>query len=559
VIDKDRRFAYNLKGTTKSEGYTMSRTIVWAVVIVLLLVVACGGDAATPTPEAVVQVTATLAPEATPTPEPVIQATDTPPVEAGAVATLEDVKLAAIRIEAQGSFVDPGGERTSIAGSGSGFIIDPTGLAVTNNHVVSGAALLRVWVGGESEPRNARILGVSECSDLAVIDLEGDGYPYLAWHEGDIRTGLDVYAAGFPLGDPQFTLTRGIVSKERANGETSWASVDAVIEHDATINPGNSGGALVTNEGQVVAVNYASSSGTNQYFAIARDEALPILQHLIENKDVDSIGVNGEAVVLDSGLSGIWVASVRSGSPADKAGVKGGDIMTQLGGLDLATDGTMSDYCDILRTHGPEATLDLQAVRYATNEVWEGQINGRELALSFSFEEMAAGDVGDSTVTYANYVRVDDDLGAIAMEVPAEWTDVDGSPWADSADGATIGSSLSASPDMSLFETYEAPGVIFLAATLEPGEFDAGGILDLVDFGADCSYDGRFDYQDALYTGLYDYFYDCGDTGSSIFSVAAAPEGQSFFTLVVVQALDDADLEAADHIFDTFEVVGSLP
>jgi serine protease Do len=143
--------------------------------------------------------------------------------------------------------------------------------------------------------------------------------------------------------------------------------------------------------------------------------------------------------------------------------------------------------------------------------------------------------------------------------VPAEWTDVDGSPWADSADGATIGSSLSASPDMSLFETYEAPGVIFLAATLEPGEFDAGGILDLVDFGADCSYDGRFDYQDALYTGLYDYFYDCGDTGSSIFSVAAAPEGQSFFTLVVVQALDDADLEAADHIFDTFEVVGSLP
>jgi serine protease Do len=66
-------------------------------------------------------------------------------------------------------------------------------------------------------------LGVSECSDLALIDIEGDGFPYLDWHEGAINVGFEVYAAGFPLAEPQFTLTRGIVSKEEAGGETYWA------------------------------------------------------------------------------------------------------------------------------------------------------------------------------------------------------------------------------------------------------------------------------------------------------------------------------------------------
>jgi len=92
---------------------------------------------------------------------------------------------------------------------------------------------------------------------------------------------MEVYAAGFPLGDPEYTLTRGIVSKEKANGESSWASIDYVIEHDATINPGNSGGPLVTSDGQVVGVNYATSNiGVNQFYAIANVEAKDIIKEL---------------------------------------------------------------------------------------------------------------------------------------------------------------------------------------------------------------------------------------------------------------------------------------
>ena len=184
---------------------TTSRSV-WILILVLALALAsCGGE---PTPT-----------QAPPPTEPAA-ATEAPTATEAAQASvtkLEDVKSAVIQIEAQGSFVEPGaGLQVNVAGSGSGFIIDPSGLAVTNNHVVTGAAFLKVWVGGESEPRNAKILGVSECSDLAVIDIDGDGFPYLEWYDGPISAGLDIYAAGFPLGDPEYTLTRGIVAKERA-------------------------------------------------------------------------------------------------------------------------------------------------------------------------------------------------------------------------------------------------------------------------------------------------------------------------------------------------------
>ena len=165
----------------------------------------------------------------------------------GSAASLEEVRPAVVRIVAEGTFVDPeAGEQLNSAGSGSGFIIDPSGIAVTNNHVVTGGAFLEVFVDGEDEPRNARVLGVSECSDLAVIDIDGDGFATLEWSDTPATTGLDIYAAGYPLGTEEYTLLDGIVSKEEADGETSWSSVDHVIEHSADTLPGNSGGPVVT-------------------------------------------------------------------------------------------------------------------------------------------------------------------------------------------------------------------------------------------------------------------------------------------------------------------------
>ncbi len=492
-----------------------------------------------------------------------------PVQQAAGIANLDQVKDAIVQIEAQGTFIDPEvGLQVNVAGRGSGFIIDPAGIAVTNNHVVTGAALLKVWVGGESEPRNARVLGVSECSDLAVIDIEGDNHPYLQWYEGDINVGLEVYAAGFPLGDPEFTLTKGIVSKARAGGETDWASVDNVLEHDATINPGNSGGPLVDSDGRVVGINYAASSFTSQYFAIARREALEIIDVLSAGGNVDSVGVNGVAVTSDDGsLSGIWVSSVASGSPADEAGIKPGDILTTMEGLVLATDGTMADYCDILRTHGSDATLGVEVLRYSTGEFLAGQLNGRPLETSFSFESQLGPQISDegsgTTGSYSGYVMVSDDYDSIQVEVPMEWADVNGAYWTDA--GEVIGAGISAAGSLDAYYNYwDEPGMFF-------GASDdlalLAGYVQFLDsrrsyFGDACELDGRYDYEDALYRGKYDLFVDCGGPGGSWFLVLTAVPIDSptdFLILVEVQIVTDADLEAVDHIMDSFQVVGVLP
>lgn len=533
----------------------MKHRFIILLALASLVVAACGGIQPPAQPTAAPE-KPTQAPPEKPTTEAQPEPTATP--RSKAVSSLDEVKSAVIQIEAQGSFVDPQvGLQLNVAGRGSGFIIDPSGLAVTNNHVVTGAALLKVWVGGERDPRNAKILGVSECSDLALIDIDGEGYPYLEWYEGRITTGLDVYAAGFPLGDPEFTLTRGIVSKERASGETSWASVDAVIEHDATINPGNSGGPLVNKDGKVVGVNFMYDPDAEQYFAIAPKEALEIIDQLRQRKDVTSIGVNGQAVTDGESIFGIWVAAVKSGSPADKAGVQGGDIITKIEGLVLATDGTMSDYCDILRTHESEDTLSLEVLRFATQEVLVGQLNGRPLEVSFSFAQQVEEEAGQQVeqgTAYTEYVEIYNDGGEIKLSVPKEWSDVDGRDWAPNNEN--VGPALSAAPNLQeYYETYSTPGVFFAASKVLAQRYDENSFLDELDKYAECTYEGRYDYADQLYTGVYDLFTNCGPDKSIIIRLAAVPENRAFLMYVNVQVVTEADLEALDAILQSFEVV----
>ena len=314
-----------------------------------------------------------------------------------AVKSLTDVRGAVIRIEAEGTFDYPGeGTQYNEGSSGSGFFISPDGIAVTNNHVVTGAAFLQVHVEGEDEPRNAKILGVSECSDLAVIDVDGDGFPYLAWYPDELEVGVDVFAAGFPLGDHEYTLLDGIISKEDANGETSWASVDRVIEHTADILPGNSGGPLVSDDGLVVGVNYAGDT-EGQAYAIGYEEAKKVLPVLQSGEDVTSIGINGSALLTEEG-SGIWVYSVGSGSPADLVGVRGGDIVSEIEGLIPATDGTMSDYCDVLRSQDSDSAIQIEVWRDADGSYLEGTLNTAK-TLAPTGGATAGGSTPETTVS----------------------------------------------------------------------------------------------------------------------------------------------------------------
>lgn len=535
----------------------MKRFFILSVILFLSIITA----ACTPSTS---METSTLTQEPSPTSS--LEPTE-PTKPEGLVDSLEGVQDATIQIEAQGSFVDPQfGAMYNVAGRGSGFFIDPSGIAVTNNHVVTGAALLRVWVAGEEKPRNARILGVSECWDLAVIDVEGEGYPYLEWYNGEIRPGLEVYAAGFPLGDPEYTLTKGIVSKASANGETSWASVDAVIEHDARIRGGNSGGPLVTGDGKVVGINFAGIESTDQNFAILSTRAQKIIETLREGEDIESIGINGQAVVADDGsISGIWVASVKSGSPADKTGIQGGDILTSMEGLLLATDGTMADYCDILRSRNPNDTIAVEVLRFASEEYLEGQLNGRELETSFSFANELGGEIegeeGGVAATYDEYIVVQDDYSAIQVSVPASWSEIDGSAWVDSEE--VIGAAITAAASIDNFNAYYTEPGVFFGATDDIARL--GGYIQVLDvyrdwFREDCTFEYREDYEDAAFEGAFDVFSNCLDSGNVVVILSAKPlNSTNLLVLVMVNIMSDADLDALDKILSTFNVIGPLP
>jgi serine protease Do len=481
----------------------------------------------------------------------------------GTASSFQDVQPAVIQIVAQGTFRDPELGYADGSGLGSGFIISPDGLAVTNNHVVAGAATLEVFVGGETDPSyNATIVGVSECNDLALIDInESEPLPYLDWYDGDITPGLAVYAAGFPLGDPEFTLTSGIVSKAEAGGDlTGTSSIDHTIEHDANIQPGNSGGPLVTEDGTVVAVNYAGgavATTTAQFYGIASDLAQPVISRLMDG-DFETLGINGWAVFDDTlAISGIWVAGVAAGSPAANADILPGDIITAMNGLPIGTDGTFKDYCDVIRTAG-DNPIAVDVLRYDTSEVLRGEINGDqpiELAFSFAEEiedEVSVDDSG-SVATYVDYQSIVDDTGSIIIEVPAEWSDIDPAPATDDA-GAPIPYILAATDRQVWTDSFDAPGVLFVK--LGPTADIPSTLLEYGDFSGACTDLGLVDYSDPVFTGQYQVWDACGGTPTAIVVLAAVPTDGSYTALMLVQIVSDADLDALDRIFQTFNVIG---
>ncbi|MBP1704858.1 MAG: peptidase family protein [Chloroflexi bacterium] len=524
-----------------------------SLLVASLLLAGCGA-AATPAPSAGPSATA--------------EASAGPPAASGVVSKLEDVQGAVVQIESQGTFVDPGEGETTGAGRGTGAIIDPSGIAVTNNHVVTGAALIKVWIGGDTtRTYNAKVLGVSECSDLAVIDIEGDGFPYLSWYEAAPKVGQEVYLAGYPLGEPEYTLTKGIVSKADAPGDTTWASVDTVVMHDAQANRGNSGGPLITPDGQIVAVEFAGNQA-DQSFAIGVKEVNRVLSDLRSGKDVTSIGVNGQAVADDAGNSGIWVASVASGSPADEAGVKPGDLITRIEGLPLAADGTMGDYCDILRSHEPTDELKIQVWRPTTNQVLEGNLNGPALALVETLggnpEATPAPTSGatpepGTTAAPADYayVAVSEENGRLTTELPSEWSDTSTGDWTrnDEVVGARIGASTNYD---TWVDEYTVPGIFLgvstaLAGTAVESELDS----QKTTFEKDCTYDSRFDFNSYGYTGKFDAYRNCGGTSNSFYVVVLKPEDGSHLVMAQVVVLGDRDLMATDHAIETLKV--SMP
>jgi serine protease Do len=220
----------------------------------------------------------------------------------------------------------------------------------------------------------------------------------------------------------------------------------------------------------------------------------------------------------------------------------------------------MADYCDILRSHNADDTLSLDVLRYETGERLEGQLNGRELEMvSVPVVPTSASSSDEpDTLTYSGYTLIADDSLAIQVEVPVEWSDVDGSAWM--SEGEQIGVTVSASTDLVGFnDTYETPGMFFGASRTLATEYDVNGLLDALDFSDDCTFDGRYEYDDGVYVGYYDLYIECGSAQSTIASIAAVPEDGTFIVWVLTQLVNDRDVDAFGQIIDTFQVVDSLP
>lgn len=336
-------------------------------------------------------------------------------VPAGPVASVDQVESAVAYIVATGGYVDPAEGRQAGSWTGSGFFIDNAGTLVTNNHVATGAAFLEVYVNGETEPRTASILGQDECSDLAVLRVDGEGFTSLGYYTDPFDVGLRVFSAGFPLGDPEYTLTTGIIAKRDADGATNWTSVEEVVQHDARINPGNSGGPLVSEDGLVVGINYAGNQTTDQSFAITAVDAIPIIEQLASGQDRESLGINGQALLLEDGTGGVFVQSVETGAAADRLGVEAGDLILTIEDVPAAPDGTMAGYCKILRSNGSDQPLKIELFRPSTGEILRGTVNTSEELELVSRQAVgtSSGESGDT----AGSVVVDSASGS--LRIPA--------------------------------------------------------------------------------------------------------------------------------------------
>lgn len=460
------------------------------------------------------------------------------------VTSVADMRRAAVQIEATGRFREPDEDPFDETGRGSGFLIDPSGIVVTNNHVVGGATSVIVFVGGSPTPVSARVLGVSQCSDLAVLQIEGSGYPYVEWFQGEALPPLDVYAAGFPLGDPEFTLTRGIVAKARANGESSFASVPHVIEHDAAIQPGNSGGALITADAKVVAVNYATGPGDvqTQYFAIAGTIARPIVEQLRRGSDVDSIGINGRARRFRTGSVGVWVSAVAPGSIADRAGVLAGDVITHLDDQPLAVRGNMSEFCAVLRARGLSSTMSIRVERWDTDEILEGELNGQPLRVTGPFKGMGMGPTGGDTTNQPapgtpapapiddGFVQRTDDTGRISLALPAAWAQVSTRPVTDSQG---THSQLVASPDIARAGGHwDVPG---LWVTVFDGAADTVEETRRANVPRDCTFERTDSYNSQGLQGTWDVYRSCAQIGATFHLFVLTDAAQRFLVLVELQ------------------------
>ncbi|MGA9814247.1 MAG: Do family serine endopeptidase [Terriglobales bacterium] len=287
-------------------------------------------------------------------------------------------------------------------GLGTGVIISPDGYIVTNNHVVDGATDVRVTMS-DRRILPAKVVGTDPLTDLAVIKVEGHDLPNAPWGDStQLHPGQTVLAFGNPFGF-RFTVTRGIVSAlNRPNPSSDDARKPGqFIQTDAAINPGNSGGPLVNVRGEVIGINTflisPSGSFSGMGFAIPTQIVRPTVEKLIQFGKVTHgyIGIGISDVTPDNSrffhmdkAVGAVVSQVEPDSPGAKAGLKVGDVITQLDGKEVTDAGALQV---VVGEQNPGTTIHMQVMR-----------DGNSVAVPVTLEAMGSRDKSGSETSDAS-------------------------------------------------------------------------------------------------------------------------------------------------------------
>ena len=244
----------------------------------------------------------------------------------------------------------PDGQPQADRSLGSGVIVDKRGYILTNNHVIEQATKIQVQLNGDTTRYTAKVVGTDEDTDLAVIKIDASKeLPTAKLGNSDgVQVGDWVLAIGSPFG-LQATVTAGIISAKDRGG--IGQQFQRFLQTDAAINPGNSGGPLVDLSGQVIGINTAIITGSRGYegvgFALPSTTAIRVYDQIIKQGRVTrgSIGVQFQEEVSTNAITlkslgapyGVVIEYVQPGSPAEKAGLKGGDVITSVNGRPVKT------------------------------------------------------------------------------------------------------------------------------------------------------------------------------------------------------------------------------